>query len=1017
MKRREQGREQAAKPVSERLFGVLMDQAPVAASVSRGGIGLYANRAWARLFGLGRPEDAVGRSIVEYYALRCREDSRERTRRRQRGLPVPAEFESTGLRSDGTEFPMHVAVGLVQLKDGAANLAFVTDISERKRADAALRRLAGMVASSEDAIVSADLEGVIQSWNPAAERVFGYAADEMLGRNIAVLEPPEVAGEAKRLRERVLRGEQPSRFEVTRRRRDGALIEIATILSPIRGEAGQLAGISAILRDITERKRAEEKLQRSEEFYRSLYENISECIFILDVTPDQRFQVVSFNPAEERAVGMTTAQVAGRFTDDILRTDVAEQVNRNYLRCVEERRVIRYEEVLDLPKGQVPFFTTLIPLAAPDGRIHRIIGLAVEATERQRAQDALEASERRFRALIENSMDLVVVMGADGRFKYSSPSVSRLVGYAPGELRGQDAFGYVHPDDVLRVQAAFGQVLQPATPAIRETFRFRHKDGSWRVLESVVTNLLSEPTVAGIVTNSRDITDRTSAEEALRRSEAEFRGLIERAPIGIYRAAPDGRFLTANPALIRMLGYQWIEEMLTLDLARDVCADDEACDKLAEALAQGEARTEARWKRKDGSVITVQLSVRAVRGPAGEIEGVEGLVQDVTEQRSLETQFRQAQRLEAVGRLAGGVAHDFNNILTAIGGYSELLLETYGASDPRRADLEEIRAGAVRATRLTRQLLAFSRKQILQPRVLDLNEILRALDRMLRRLIGEDIKLEMALDTHLGAVRADPGQIEQVVLNLAVNARDAMPSGGRLTLETATVDLDPAYVREHPEASSGRHAMLAVSDAGVGMDAETRSHLFEPFFTTKEQGKGTGLGLATVYGIVKQSGGHIWVYSEPGRGTTFKIYLPQVDEAPEDLTLPAPVQPAVGGRETVLLAEDDASVRAVVADVLTQRGYRVLRASDGQTALELARGQPGTIHLLLTDLVMPGMTGRELADALAAERPGLRALYMSGYTDDTVVRHRVLEEGMPYLQKPFTGQALASKVREVLDRG
>jgi signal transduction histidine kinase/ActR/RegA family two-component response regulator len=431
---------------------------------------------------------------------------------------------------------------------------------------------------------------------------------------------------------------------------------------------------------------------------------------------------------------------------------------------------------------------------------------------------------------------------------------------------------------------------------------------------------------------------------------------------------------------------------------------------------QGEAHVETEWKRKDGSLVTVRLNMRLVRDAAGAGGYIEGLIEDVTEQRSLENQFRQAQRLEAVGRLAGGVAHDFNNVLTAITGYSELLLDELTPGDPKRQDVEEIHAAARRAAGLTRQLLAFSRKQVFQTRVLDLNAVVRMLEKMLQRLIGEDVKLEIAPSSALGAVRADPGQIEQVIMNLAVNSRDAMPGGGRLTIETANVDLDEAYAREHAGAAPGRYVMLAVSDTGTGMDAETQSHIFEPFFTTKEQGTGTGLGLATVYGIVKQSGGHVWVYSEPGRGATFKIYLPRVDEPVEAQDAQQVAPPVAGGRETVLVAEDDPSVREIVAEVLTQKGYRVLRAPDGQTALEMARAQPGEIQLLVTDIVMPGMTGRELAEVLVAERAGVRVLYMSGYTDDAVVRHGVLAEGLPYLQKPFSPRALALKVREVLDR-
>jgi len=756
-----------------------------------------------------------------------------------------------------------------------------------------------------------------------------------------------------------------------------------------------------------------------------------------------------------------------------------------------------------------------------------------------RSEEALQASEMRFRALTENSADIITILDLDGRLQYASPS-ARILGYEPGEILGHSTFDYLHHEDEARARHAFGRALAGDTVGIVEKFRFRHRNGSWRTLEAVVSNLLEMPAVKGIVINSRDITERERttaqlrsqerqlqtivnavsdvvleldgdgrylniwaadesdlarprtellgkrveevlgldaarplagplrrvlstgvpesleyplpladgehwflgrltrlpgidggpdtvcmgvtditerkrAEEALRVSEAEHRGLIERAPLGIYRTTPEGRILAANAAFARMLGYDDPEELTGLDMARDVYASPEERARLLSQLGQqDDFAIEAQWKRRDGAAVVARLNVHAVRGPAQRIQCFEGLAEDVTQQRSLEAQYRQAQRLEAVGRLAGGVAHDFNNILTAITGYSELLLSDLAADDRRRSDVEEIRAAAQRAAVLTRQLLAFSRRQVFQVSVLDLNTVVRTLDRMLRRLIGEDVRLELALSEGLGAVRADPAQMEQVVMNLAVNARDAMPAGGRLTIETANVVLDESYARVHRGAAPGRFVMLAMSDTGIGMDAETQSHIFEPFFTTKEPSKGTGLGLATVYGIVKQSGGNVWVYSEPGRGATFRLYIPRVDEQPEDLAQQAAVAVA-GGHETVLLAEDDAMVREVVAQALEKKGYRVLRASDGPMALDLARGHSARIALLATDLVMPGMTGRELALALLAERPDLRVIYMSGYADDAVVRHGVLEKGLHYLQKPFSIADLARKVREVLD--
>jgi len=383
--------------------------------------------------------------------------------------------------------------------------------------------------------------------------------------------------------------------------------------------------------------------------------------------------------------------------------------------------------------------------------------------------------------------------------------------------------------------------------------------------------------------------------------------------------------------------------------------------------------------------------------------------------RHSEEQLRQAQKMEAVGRLAGGIAHDFNNLLTVITSYGDLLLEDLAPDDSRRDDVEQIRKAAEGAAALTRQLLAFSRQQVLEPKVLDLKATVAGTEKLLQRLIGEDVQLATALAPDLGAVKADPVQLEQVIINLAVNARDAMPAGGRLTIEAANVEMDEVYVRSHAPARPGRYVMLVLSDTGIGMDEQTKARIFEPFFTTKESGKGTGLGLATVYGIVKQAGGFIWVYSEPGRGTSFKVYLPRVDEAAEPtFARPATTEPRRGA-ETVLVVEDAAAVRMVTRQVLERYGYTVLEAPNGETALRLAAKHHGPIQLLLTDVVMPGLSGRQLAEQLAQLRAEMKVLYVSGYADNAIVHHGILDSGVAYLQKPFTPETLARRVRDVLD--
>ncbi|MBI3809515.1 MAG: PAS domain S-box protein [Nitrospirae bacterium] len=418
--------------------------------------------------------------------------------------------------------------------------------------------------------------------------------------------------------------------------------------------------------------------------------------------------------------------------------------------------------------------------------------------------------------------------------------------------------------------------------------------------------------------------------------------------------------------------------------------------------------------RLDGSSVWVEANFTSVLED-GKVVGRMLVARDITERKRLEEQFRQAQRMEAVGRLAGGIAHDFNNLLTVITGYSQMCLNQLGPDDPLRHQVEEIKKAGERAEALTNQLLAFSRKQVLQLRVLDLNAVVANMDRMLQQVIGENIELHTVLRSELERVKADPGYIEQIIMNLVLNARDAMPDGGMLTIETANVELDAAYAQTHMAVTPGRYVMLAVSDTGCGMDEETQRHVFEPFFTTKEKGKGTGIGLSTVYEIVKQSAGYIWVYSEPRRGTTFKFYLPSVEEPAETVEPHMPGAQSPRGSETVLLVEDEESVRTLARAVLEANGYQVLEARNGTEAFSLSGQHTGPIHLMATDVVMPGMSGRELAECLQSARPTLKILYVSGYPDDTIVRHGILDSNVAFLQKPFTPDALARKVRETLE--
>lgn len=507
-------------------------------------------------------------------------------------------------------------------------------------------------------------------------------------------------------------------------------------------------------------------------------------------------------------------------------------------------------------------------------------------------------------------------------------------------------------------------------------------------------------------------------EEALRRSEARYRSLVQSAAYGIYRSSLEGRFFDVNPALITMLGYDSAEEVLALDPKSDVFWDPGEQARVMGEFQRGARldNVEVRWKRKDGSAITVRLSGRVVNSPEETAEVVEIIAEDITERRVLENQFRQAQKMEAVGRLAGGVAHDFNNLLMVISGYTEVLLEHTRKSNPLFPKIEAIHQATDRATTLTRQLLAFSRKQLLELKVVDLNVIVEDMERLLRPLIGENIELHTQLAPDLGRTRADAGQIEQVIMNLVVNSKDAMPNGGKITIQSGNAQLKHDDLgREYSYIKPGEYVVLSVSDTGHGMDKETQLRIFEPFFTTKEKGKGTGLGLSTVYGIIKQSGGYVLVESEVQRGTTFRIYLPRVEDALEPVNATGASSSQNGGSETVLLVEDEESVRQLVRETLESKGYKVLEADHGESALHLVSHHSGKIDMLITDVVMPGMSGRELSAQLCSSYPHTKVLYLSGYTEDAIAHEGVLQSGTAFLQKPFTLQMLARKVREVLD--
>ena len=511
--------------------------------------------------------------------------------------------------------------------------------------------------------------------------------------------------------------------------------------------------------------------------------------------------------------------------------------------------------------------------------------------------------------------------------------------------------------------------------------------------------------------------ERDRAENELRFSEEHFRTIVERAPYGIYAAAEDGNLVLANPAMVLMLGYDTVEEVLALNTVRDIYADPQERRRALQHWESSSHATpfETTWKRKDRKLITVRLAGRRLT-PGASLAMHEVFVENVTEQRVLERQFQQAQRMEAVGRLAGGIAHDFNNLLMVIGSSAQMLQEAKQDPDKVEHYAAIVRNAADKAAGLTRRLLAFSRRQVLHPAVLSLNDVVVDICKLLPRLLGEDIEVVLGLEEDLKNIYADRGQIEQALMNLAVNARDAMPRGGKLTIETQTVELDAQYSRmKAGEIAAGKYIMLAISDTGIGMSLEVQAQIFEPFFTTKEVGKGTGLGLASVYGTVRQSGGFIWVYSEPEKGSTFKLYFPAIEASGDAVKSMAAATPEAGGSEEVLLVEDEPTLRELTSAFLQSKGYRVLEASNGVQALELCRMHT-SIAVLVTDVVMPELGGPALAAYATKMVPNLKVVFMSGYTD-RAMDQKVLEGGTEFLQKPFSFDTLARTIRRALDAG
>jgi two-component system cell cycle sensor histidine kinase/response regulator CckA len=919
---------------------------------------------------------------------------------------VPVEF--------AMEYPCHSPaeerwfLGRVTRFAGEGPIGVVVaheNVTARKRAEAVTSRLAAIVEFSDDAMIGKDLNGIVTTWNAGAAKIFGYAANEMIGQSIMRLIPDDRRAEEMEILERLRRGESAEHFETIRQTKDGRLITVSVTASPIKDAAGRVIGASKVARDITERTRAEAAQHASQALLANILNSTPSYVF----ATDRQHTYTLVNEGYARFLGRPADEIVGRTHHDFFSRDVADGFVAANNAIMDSGDITQIDEVV----LGATLLTVKFPLRDARGAVTGLCAVVTDITARTRAEEARLASEARYRALFEYAPDGILMADREGRYVDANASICRMLGYTCEELIGRQASDIVTPSEMPHIEPALRAIVEQGD--YHREWQFRRKDGSVFAAEVMATEMPDGNLLAVV----RDVTERNQAVDAVRTAEERMRFALEAASVGIWDMDFTTGILRWSDTLEAQYGLAAGTFAGTFGafMSRVHPADRESVrETMGRAVAAGQDFSEqhrAQWP--DGTVRWLDGFGRILLGARGEpLRGV-GISLDVTERHDLEAQYQQAQKMEAIGRLAGGVAHDFNNLLTAILGYCELLLTGLPPGDVRARDIGQIQKAGLHAAGLTRQLLAFSRKQIVEPVRLNLNVIVTEMQPMLARLIGEDVEVRLRLDANLAIVNADRGQVEQIVMNLAVNARDAMPLGGQLTIETANVDLDEHYGKTHFAVTPGPYVMLAVSDTGIGMTPEVQARLFEPFFTTKELGKGTGLGLATVHGIVTRNEGSVRVYSEVGQGTSFKVYLPRAAGGPAAVEA-APAKPLPQpGTGTILVVEDAEGLRELTQRLLERLGYTVLIAADPAEALRLFESH-ASIDVVLTDVVMPGGSGPELIRTLLERRPSVKVIYMSGYTDEAIVHHGILNPGVAFLQKPFSSETLARKIRELLSR-
>ncbi|SFJ42900.1 PAS domain S-box protein [Planctomicrobium piriforme] len=894
----------------------------------------------------------------------------------------------------------------------------VRDTRQRRAHRAALqqvRRLASIVHSSSDGIVGLELDGTITSWNPAAEQISGWSAAEMVGTNLYQVTPEHVTALLRQALERIRTGQKVESFETTPLRKDGTQFTISLLVSPVLNEDHVVVGAAIVGRDFTEHHRQQSALQQGEVRYRTLIEAISEIVWTAPASGEVTDGLLGL-PGWGVFTGQSAAEINGWGWLEAVHPEDREHTAKVWSAAIAQGGIYRVEHRLRRRDGVYRNTAVRgVPVLDNDGAILEWIGVHTDITEQKEVEQSLRNSEERFRTFMDNSPALAWVADVSGRVLYANATYRQSLQLPVSDPVGQSIFGLfpkeiaqIHLQSTLEV-AASKRIVEVIEPGIRAD----GSQGEFLVYKFPIPHDGEEAAVGAMAI---DVTGRNRAQKALllrdRAIGATTQGILITDP-----TLDDNPIIYASPGFTRLTGYSADEAFgRNCRFLQGADTDPKSVNRLRKAVRAGEAcHVEMVNYKKDGKSFWNELTITPLRDAEGQLTHFVGVQTDVTERRRMADQLREAQKMEAIGQLAGGVAHDFNNFLTVINGYSDLLLQRLFPDDPHREMVMQIRRAGEHSAHLTDQLLALGRKQMVAPRVVDVNRIVREGVRMLRGVLGEDIELKVHLASDLWPVWVDPGLLQQVLMNLAVNARDAMLVGGLLTIETSNLQLDEAFVRDHPESQLGKHVLLSVTDTGMGMSTETLQRVFEPFFTTKPPGKGTGLGLSVVHGIVRQAHGHVEIESSVGHGATVRIYFPSSQHAVDEHDYPIIPAVEIRGVETVLLVEDEPGVRALSQHILTSHGFQVLTASNGQEAIAVAAKYPGRIDLLVTDVVMPELGGGKLAEQLHRQRPEIRVLFTSGYADDAVVRHGVLHELVSFLPKPFTPLALALKAREVLD--